>query len=334
MKRLCASALFLLVAASAALAVNLNGAGATFPYPIYSKWFYEYNKVRPDVQINYQSIGSGGGIRQVSAGTVDFGASDMPLSDEQLRNVKIPIFQFPTVLGALVPTYHLSGVSAELKFTPEALAGIYLGTIKNWNDKALTSVNPGLNLPNKPIIVVHRSDGSGTTFVWTDYLSKISPQWKSKVGCSTAVQWPVGLGAKGNEGVAGMVRQMDGSVGYVELIYALQNKMQLGSVRNSTGKIVKASMASTTAAGASVKNMPEDFRISITNAPGADTYPIASFTYLLVPKVWKDKTKKDAFVQFLNWMLEQGQSMVERLDYAPLPQDVRDMEKAKIQQIR
>ena len=334
MKRLCASALFLLLTVSAAMAVNLNGAGATFPYPIYSKWFNEYNKLHPDVQINYQSIGSGGGIRQVGAKTVDFGASDMPLNDEQLKTLNVPIVQLPTVLGSVIPAYNLSGVSAEIKFTPEALAGIYLGTVTKWNDKTLTSANPGVNLPNKPIIVVHRSDGSGTTFVWTDYLSKVSPAWKSKVGSNTSVSWPVGLGAKGNEGVAGMVRQMDGAVGYVELIYALQNKMQFGPVKNSSGKFVKASLASTTAAAASIKNMPQDFRVSITNAPGADAYPISSFTYLLIPKNWSDQTKKDTFFQFLGWMLEKGQSMVEDLDYAPLPQKVQQMEKATLKQMQ
>jgi phosphate transport system substrate-binding protein len=313
---------------------SLNGAGATFPYPIYSKWFNEYNKLHPDVQINYQSIGSGGGIRQVGAKTVDFGASDMPLNDEQLKTLNVPIVQLPTVLGSVIPAYNLSGVSGEIKFTPEALAGIYLGTIKSWNDKALTSANPGVNLPNKPILVIHRSDGSGTTFVWTDYLTKVSPEWKSKVGSDTSVSWPVGLGAKGNEGVAGLVRQTDGAVGYVELIYALQNKMQFGPVKNSSGNFVKASLASTTAAAASVANMPADFRVSITNAPGADAYPISSFTYLLVPKDWNDKTKKDTFLQFLSWMLDKGQPMVEQLDYAPLPAKVQEMEKAAIKQMQ
>jgi phosphate transport system substrate-binding protein len=334
MKRLCAAALFLLFAASAAMAVSLNGAGATFPYPIYSKWFYEYQKLHPDVQINYQSIGSGGGIRQVSAGTVDFGASDMPLDSAELNKAKVPLLQLPTVLGAVVPAYHLSGVNTEVKFTAEALAGIYLGTIRSWNDQALTKANPGVTLPNKPIIVVHRSDGSGTTFVWTDYLSKVSPEWKSRVGSSTSVKWPAGLGAKGNEGVAGLIRQMDGAIGYVELIYALQNKMPYGSVRNPSGNFVKASLSSTTAAAASVQNIPADFRVSITNPPGADAYPISSFTYFLVPKVWKDKSKRDAFVQFLNWMLDQGQSMAEQLNYAPLPPKVRQMEKAALKQIQ
>ncbi len=312
--------------------VNLNAAGATFPYPIYSKWFNEFHRAHPDVQINYQSIGSGGGIQQLKVGTVDFGASDMPLKDEQLKQMK-PLIQFPTVLGSVVPAYNMGGVSGEIKFTPEALAGIYLGTITKWNDKALAAANPGLNLPDKPIIVIHRSDGSGTTFVWTDYLSKISPEWKSRVGSNTSVSWPVGLGAKGNEGVAGMIRQMDGALGYVELIYALQNKITFGPVKNAAGNFVKGSLASTTAAAASVKNMPSDFRISITNAPGKDAYPVSSFTYLLVPTQWSDGAKKNAMLGFLNWMLDQGEPMVTQLNYAPLPPQVKEMERARLKEI-
>jgi len=313
--------------------INLNGAGATFPYPLYSKWFYEYNQARPEVQINYQSIGSGGGIRQVTAGTVDFGASDMPLDDQQLAKGSGGILQLPSVLGAVVPAYHLSGVE-QVRFTPEALAGIYLGTIKNWNDRELASANPGVTLPDKAIVVVHRSDGSGTTFVWTDYLSKISPQWKSKVGANTSVQWPAGLGAKGNEGVAGLIQQMDGAIGYVELIYALQNKMQFGSVKNASGNFVKADLASATAAAASVEAMPENFRISLTNASGPGSYPIASFTYLLVPRKWENSTRKQAFFEFLDWMLDEGQVLARELNYAPLPEHVRELERAKIQQIQ
>lgn len=315
-------------------ATSLNGAGATFPYPIYSKWFSEYHKMHPDVQINYQSIGSGGGIRQLQQGTVDFGASDMPLSDEQLKQVPFPILQLPTVLGSVVPAYNLPEVKGDIKFTPEALAGIYLGKITKWNDKAIASANPGMNLPDKSIIVIHRSDGSGTTFVWTDYLAKISPEWKSRVGSNTSVKWPVGLGGKGNEGVAGLVRQMNGAVGYVELIYALQNKIPFGPVKNAAGNFVKASLQSTTAAANSAKMPANDFRLSITNAPGRDAYPISSFTYLLIPKQWRDAAKKKAMVDFLEWMLSSGQGMVTQLDYAPLPRTVQQHEAAAIRQMQ
>ncbi len=322
------------VFASCAFAqTKLNGAGATFPYPIYSKWFSEYHNQHSNIEINYQSIGSGGGIRQLQSGTVDFGASDMPLNDQQLKEMGKSIIQFPTVLGSVVPAYNLPEVSGEIKFTPEALAGIYLGKITKWNDSALTSANPGLKLPDKNILVVHRSDGSGTTFVWTDYLSKISPEWKSHVGSNTSVKWPVGLGGKGNEGVAGLVTQQPGALGYVELIYALQNKITFGPVKNAAGSFIKASLASTTAAAASVKDMPADFRISITNASGKDAYPISSFTYLLIPTQWQDQTKKDAMVGFLHWMLDKGEPMVTQLDYAPLPKHVADMERAKIKDI-
>lgn len=309
---------------------TLNGAGATFPYPIYSKWFSEYHKAHSDVQFNYQSIGSGGGINQLKAGTVDFGASDMPLNDEQVKQIPVSFVQLPTVLGSVVPSYHISGVTAELKFTPQALAGIYLGKITKWNDKAIASVNPGINLPDKPIVVVYRSDGSGTTFVWTDYLSKVSPEWKSTVGSNTSVKWPVGIGGKGNEGVSGLVRQMDGALGYVELIYALQNKIAFGLVRNADGNFVKASLESTTQAASSAKFKPGDFRVSITNAPGKGTYPIASFTYLLVPTQWKDAGKQKIMVDFLHWMLSSGEQMVQQLDYAPLPRSLVDMERSMI----
>ncbi|HEX5234158.1 MAG TPA: phosphate ABC transporter substrate-binding protein PstS [Silvibacterium sp.] len=317
-----------------AFAQDLNGAGATFPYPIYSKWFSEFHKAHPNVQINYQSIGSGGGIRQLQAGTVDFGASDMPLNDQQLSEMNKTIIQLPTVLGSVVPAYNVSGVSGEIKFTPEALAGIYLGKITKWNDKALTDANPGVNLPDKPIVVIHRSDGSGTTFVWTDYLSKVSPEWKSAAGANTSVKWPVGLGGKGNEGVAGLVRQMDGAIGYIELIYALQNKIAFGPVKNAAGNFVKASLESTTAAASSVEKMPADFRISITNASGKAAYPISSFTYLLIPVQWQDAQKRQAIVDFLTWMLNSGQAMTEQLDYAPLPKSVLEMERAKLKDIR
>jgi phosphate transport system substrate-binding protein len=312
---------------------TLNGAGATFPYPIYSKWFSEYHKAHSDVEINYQSIGSGGGIRQVTAGTVDFGASDMPMTDKQLQESKTKILNLPTVLGADVPAYNVPGVG-ELKFTPEALAGIFLGKITKWNDKALTAANPGVNLPDKEIIVVHRSDGSGTTFIWTDYLSKVSPEWKSQVGSDTSVKWPVGMGGKGNEGVAGFVRQLQGSIGYVELIYAIQNNIQYGSVRNSTGNFVKASLDSVTAAAASAPKMPADFRVSITNAPGKDAYPISSFTWLLIPVPSKDPAKGKILSEFLNWMVSDGQKMTSALSYAPLPENVAAKEKEAIKQVK
>jgi phosphate transport system substrate-binding protein len=313
---------------------TLNGAGATFPYPMYSKWFSEYHKAHPDIQINYQSIGSGGGIRQVLAGTVDFGASDGPMTDEQLQEAKTKILHVPTVLGADVPAYNIPGVTAELKFTPETLAGIFLGKITSWNDKALVSSNPGVSLPNAPIVVIHRSDGSGTTYIWTDYLSKVSTEWQSQVGKGTSVKWPLGLGGKGNEGVAGLIRQMPGSVGYIELIYALQNKIPYGVVRNSAGNLVKASVDSVTAAAASVKNMPADFRVSITNPPGKDAYPISSFTWLLIPAQSKDPAKGKILADFLNWMVNDGQKMTAELAYAPLPENVASKVKAEIKQVR
>jgi phosphate transport system substrate-binding protein len=312
---------------------TLNGAGATFPNPIYQKWFSEYHKNHPDVQFNYQSIGSGGGIRQVLAGTVDFGASDGPMTDEQLAQAKVKILHIPTVLGAVVPAYNIPGVTAELKFTPQALAGIFLGKITSWNDPAIAGPNPDAKLPNQPIIVVHRSDGSGTTYIFTDYLSKVSPEWQNGPGKGTSVKWPVGLGGKGNEGVAGQVRQLQGSIGYVELIYAVQNKVSYGSVKNSSGAFVKASLESVTAAAASVKSMPADFRVSMTNPPGKDAYPIASFTWLLIPEKFKDPAKGKIMVDFLNWMLDEGQKMVAELTYAPLPEGVVTKVKAAIKQI-
>ena len=313
---------------------TLNGAGATFPYPMYSKWFSEYNKLHPDIQFNYQSIGSGGGIRQVLASTVDFGASDGPISDEQLAQAKTKILHIPSVLGAVVPAYNIPGVSGEVKFTPQALAGIFLGKITSWNDAALTSANPGVNLPNQTIIVVHRSDGSGTTYIFTDYLSKVSSEWQNQVGKGTSVKWPVGLGGKGNEGVAGMIRQMQGAIGYVELIYAVQNKITYGSVKNASGNFVKASLDSVTAAAASAKSMPPDFRVSITNAPGKDAYPISSFTWLLIPEQSKDKTKGKILADFLNWMVDDGQKMTAQLTYAPLPESVAQKVKNAIKQVR
>jgi phosphate transport system substrate-binding protein len=311
----------------------INGAGASFPYPIYSKWFDEYHKLHPDVQINYQSIGSGGGIRQVLAGTVDFGATDGPMSDEQLGQAKSKILHFPTVLGAVVPTYNIPGVSQELKFTPDALAGIYLGKITKWNDEELTRANPGVNLPGDDIVVVHRSDGSGTSYVWTDYLSKISEEWKTKVGKSTSVNWPVGLGGKGNEGVAGLVKQTPNAIGYVELIYAIQNKLPYGLVRNSSGNFIRADLASTTAAAAA-KEMPDDFRVSITNPAGKNAYPIASFTWLLVPATIEDGVKRQVIVDFLHWMLTEGQEHAEPLAYARLPKEVVAKEMRAISEIK
>jgi len=324
----------MMFALSAAAATNLNGAGATFPYPIYSKWFSEYHNQHPDVEINYQSIGSGGGIRQLLAGTVDFGASDGPMTDAQLSEAKIKIYHLPTVLGAVVPAYNIPGFKGELKFTPAILAGIFLGRITAWNDAAIAKANPGVNLPNQAIVVVHRSDGSGTSFIWTDYLSKVSNDWRDSVGKGTSVKWPVGLGAKGNEGVAGMVRQMDGALGYLELIYALQNNIPYGPVQNASGQFVKASLESTTAAAASVTNMPADFRVSITNAPGKEAYPISSFTWLLVPAQWSDGNKKRVITDFLTWMLDSGQGMTQQLHYAPLPKAVAEKVRARIKEIR
>jgi phosphate transport system substrate-binding protein len=315
--------------------VLLNAAGATFPYPIYSKWFSDYHQAHPNVQINYQSIGSGGGIQQLKAGTVDFGASDMPLNDQLLGQFSFKIIQFPTVLGAVVPTYNIPGVMGELKFTPQALSDIYLGKVTKWNDSEIASSNPGVKLPGNEIVVVHRSDGSGTTFVWTDYLSKVSPEWKSKVGSNTSVNWPVGLGGKGNEGVAGLVKETPNSIGYVELIYVIQNHMGYGLVQNADGKFVKASLASVTdaAAGAAAK-MKSDIRISITNATGAATYPICSFTYLLIPETISNSSKRDAIKAFLDWMLTTGQGSVESLNYARLPKAVVGIEMKRLAEIK
>jgi phosphate transport system substrate-binding protein len=322
----------LAVANSAVLpAETINAAGATFPAPIYQKWFEEYRKAHPDVQINYQSVGSGAGIQQLTQGTVDFGASDMPMTDDQISKItKFKVLHFPTLLGGVVPVYNISGVTAEFKFTGDILAGIYLGTIKKWNDAALKKDNPGVNLPNEDITVVHRSDGSGTSFVWSDYFSKVSPEWKSKVGASTSVNWPVGLGGKGNEGVAGLVKQTPNSIGYVELIYAVQNKMSYGLVRNAAGTFVKADFntVSEAAAGAA-KNMPDDFRVSITNAPGKNAYPISTFTWLLIPNKL-DGAKKTAITGFLKWMLTTGQQNTQAMSYAPLPKPVVAKEEKQI----
>ena len=339
MKRILGLTVLLMLLGSVALAqTKLNGAGATFPNPIYSKWFDEYHNQHKDVEINYQSKGSGAGIRQLTEGTVDFGASDGPMTDDQLKAAKekrgSDIFHIPTVLGAVVPAYNLPDVKTELKFSGESLAAIYLGKATKWNDPVIAKDNPGVKLPDKPIVVVHRAEGSGTTYIFTDYLSKLSPEWQQKVGKATSVQWPTGLGQQGNEAVANTVKQMDGAIGYVELIYALQNNISYGPVKNAAGKYVKASLESTTAAAASVKDMPDDFRVSITNAPGEKAYPIASFTWLLIPQKWTDATKEKAMVGYLNWMLDSGEKMTSALYYAPLPSAVAAKVKAKIKQIQ
>ena len=342
MKRL--ASLFLAVLALVAIAVaqgalSINGAGATFPYPMYSKWFDDYHKKNSDLQINYQSIGSGGGIKQVTEGTVDFGASDGPMNDEQLKAFQdkhgFPILHFPTVLGADVPTYNISGVSGELNFTPEALAAIFLGKVTKWNDPLIAGANKGVDLPGSDIVVVHRSDGSGTTYIWTDYLSKISDEWKNKVGKGTSVNWPVGLGGKGNEGVAGLIKQTPNAFGYVELIYAIQNKMPYGKVKNSSGQFIKADLGGVTAAAAgAAKSMPDDFRVSITDAPGKTAYPISSFTWLLIPSKFSDGSKRDAIKGFIKWMLTDGQNETEALSYAKLPKEVAAKEMKALSNIQ
>ncbi|HVZ49417.1 MAG TPA: phosphate ABC transporter substrate-binding protein PstS [Gemmatimonadaceae bacterium] len=318
---------------------QLTGAGASFPNPIYQKWFSEYQKAHPGVTINYQSVGSGAGIRQITEGTVDFGASDGPMTDQQIADFKAKrgtdILHFPTVLGAVVPIYNLPGVSASLKFTPEAIAGIYLGTITKWNDKAIAGANPGVTLPATDIVVVHRSDGSGTTYCFTDYLSKVSAEWKSKVGTSTSVNWPVGLGGAQNPGVAGLVKQTPGAIGYVELIYAMQNNISYGSVKNQAGAFVTASLAGVSAAAAgAAATMPADFRVSITNAPGKDAYPISTFTWLLVPAKFKDAAKQKVMVEFLRWMVGPAQQLTEALAYAPLPKPVVNKEMKAIGMVK
>ena len=319
--------------------VLINGAGATFPYPMYSKWFAEYHTLHPEIEFNYQSIGSGGGIRQTIDKTVDFGASDGPMNDQQLAEAKqklgYDILHFPTVLGADVPSYNIPGVTAELKFTPESISNISLGKITKWNDPAITGPNPGVKLPNMDIVVVHRSDGSGTSYIWTDYLSKVNSEWNSKVGHGTSVNWPVGLGGKGNEGVAGLVKETPGAIGYVELIYAIQTHIAYGIIQNSAGKFIKADLASVTAAAAGASaHMPADFRVSITNAPGADAYPVSSFTWLLIPTHIADATKRDAIKAFLKWMMTDGQKYTQDLAYAPLPKVVVAKEMKQIDRVQ
>jgi phosphate transport system substrate-binding protein len=316
-------------------AATINAAGATFPAPIYQKWFEEFHKAHGDTQINYQSIGSGGGIRQLTEGTIDFGASDMPMTDEQLSKVtKYKVLHFPTVLGGIVPAYNVPGVP-DLKFSGATLAGIYLGSIKKWNDPALLKDNPSAKLPNEDITVVHRSDGSGTSFVFSDYLSKVSPEWKSKVGVNASVNWPVGLGGKGNEGVAGLVKQTPSSIGYVDLIYAVQNKMAYGSIKNAAGNFVKADFntVSEAAAGAA-KEMPADFRISINNAPGKNAYPISTFTWLLIPDKIGDAAKKKSIIDFLQFMMTTGQADAQGLSFAPLPKEVVAKEQKQLALIK
>lgn len=317
-----------------AAAVQINGAGATFPNPIYSKWFSEYNKLHSDVRINYQPIGSGGGIRQVQAQTVFFGATDGPMTDDQLQAAPGKILHFPTVLGADVPVYNLNGIT-NLKFTGSLLADIFLGKVTKWNDPAIAKVNAGVALPSTDITVVHRSDGSGTTYIWVDYLAKVSPEWKSKVGVATSVNWPVGVGGKGNEGVAGVVTQAPGAIGYVELIYALQNKISHGAVQNAAGEFTQATVASVTAAAAeAARQMPADFRVSITNAPGKGVYPISSFTWLLLYENPKDKAQSKIMVDFMKWALSDGQKFAPELGYAPLPESVVKLEMAALAKVR
>ena len=325
MKRTLVAVVLLVLALSTAQAQKLTGAGATFPYPIYSKWFSQYSAAHPGVQINYQSIGSGGGIRQVTAGLVDFGATDGPATDEQLAGSKTKLIHLPTVLGAVVPIFNVPGAD-DLKFSSDVLADIFLGKISNWSDGRIGKDNPGVKLPDQKIIVVHRSDGSGTSYIFTDYLSKVSPGWANGPGKGTSPSWPVGVGGKGNEGVAGLVRQLPGALGYVELIYALQNKISFGSVKNASGNFVKASIAGVTEAGASVKQIPADYRVSITNAPGKDAYPISSFTWMLVPLKSPDRAKGAVIRDLLSWIVKSGQGEAEGLSYAPLPKNVVEKE--------
>jgi len=320
------------LSANASAQMMINGAGATFPYPIYSKWFDEYAKVDPSVRFNYQSIGSGGGQKQIMAQTVDFGASDGPMSDDNLAKAPGKIFHIPTVAGAVVISYNLPG-SPKLKLDGDTIAGMYLGQIKKWNDPKLTALNPGTKLPDQDIVVVHRSDGSGTTFIFTDYLSKISPEWKTKVGTNTSVNWPTGLGGKGNEGVSGQIKQTPGAIGYVELIYAIQNKMPDAQVKNAAGQFVEPTLESVTAALATAE-IPDDFRFSMTNAPGDNSYPIAGATWLLVYQQQKDPAKGKKLVEFLKWALAKGEGMAKELNYAPLPDNVQQRVLKRIDDIK
>lgn len=323
----------LLVTGRVQAALLMNGAGATFPYPIYSKWFHEYAKVGKDVRFNYQSIGSGGGIRQITARTVDFGATDGPMSDTLLKKAPGALIHIPTVMGAVVATYNLPG-NPKLRFTPGVLADIFLGKITKWNDARIKEVNPGVSLPERAIAVVHRSDGSGTTYIWTEYLSKVSPEWAKKAGAGTSVKWPVGLGGKGNEGVSGLVKQTPGSLGYVELAYAIKNHLPAPAIQNQTGKFVEPSIESTTeAAAGALGSMPDDFRVSLTNAAGDKSYPVVSFTWLLVYKEQSDMAKGKALVKFLQWMIHDGQKYAPDLLYAPLPAPVVNKIEKKLKEI-
>jgi len=325
--------MLLLAAGIVAQAQKLTGAGATFPYPIYSKWFSEYSAAHPGVEINYQSIGSGGGIKQVTSGLVDFGASDVTMNDDQLASSKVRLVHIPTVLGAVVPIFNVTGVK-ELKFSPDVLADIFLGKISTWNDPRIAKDNPGVNLPNETINVVHRAEGSGTTFIFTDYLAKVSKDWLNGPGRGSALNWPKGIGGKGSEGVAGLVRQLPGAISYVELIYALQNHIAFGEVKNSAGNWVKGSIEGVTEAAASVKQIPADYRVSITNAPGANAYPISSFTWILVPAKSADPAKGKVLKDFLNWMLNSGENEVSSLYYAPLPKALVDKEHVTVNNLQ
>jgi len=330
--KLLATVLLAGVATTASAQMMINGAGATFPYPIYSKWFDEYAKVDPSVRFNYQSIGSGGGQKQILAQTVDFGASDGPMSDDNLSKAPGKLLHIPTVAGAVVMTYNLPG-NPSLKLDGDTIAGIYLGQIKKWNDPKLTALNPGTKLPDQDIVVVHRSDGSGTTFIFTDYVSKVSSEWKQKAGNNTSVNWPTGIGGKGNEGVSGQVKQTPGAIGYVELIYAIQNKMPYAEVKNSAGQFVKPSIDSVTAALATAE-IPDDFRFSMTNAAGKDAYPICGATWLLVYEQQKDAAKGKKLVEFLKWAAKDGEKMAKDLDYAPLPDSVQQRVLKRIDEIK
>ncbi|HEX3069574.1 MAG TPA: phosphate ABC transporter substrate-binding protein PstS [Thermoanaerobaculia bacterium] len=335
MKKLFLAAALLLATVASAQTVQINGAGATFPSPIYTKWFDQYHKAHPNAEINYQPIGSGGGIRQLSAGTVFFGASDGPMTNDQILAAGFRIIHLPTVLGGVVPIYNIPEVKAELRFPGKVLADIYLGKITRWNDPAIAAANPGVSLPNSEITVVHRSDGSGTSYIWCDYLSKVSPDYRKTVGVATSVNWPAGVGAKGNEGVAGLVKQTPSSIGYVELIFALQNKMSYGTVQSLAGEFVRASTETVTnAAAEAVKNMPKDFRVSITNAPGHNVYPISSFTWLLLQQSPRDVVRSRMMVEFARWALTDGQQFAAPLGYAPLPKEVVAMEMETLKQVK
>jgi len=331
-RKVLAIALLTGISATASAQMMINGAGATFPYPIYSKWFDEYAKVDPSVRFNYQSIGSGGGQKQILSGTVDFGASDGPMSDENLAKAPGKILHIPTVAGAVVISYNLPE-SPKLKLDGDTIAGMYLGQIKKWNDSKLAALNPGVKLPDQDIVVVHRSDGSGTSFIFTDYLSKVSPEWKSKVGNNTSVNWPTGIGGKGNEGVSGQIKQTPGAIGYVELIYAIQNKMPDAQVKNTTGEFVEPTIESVTAALATAE-IPDDFRFSMTNAPGKGAYPIAGATWLLVYQQQKDPAKGKKLVEFLKWAAKDGEKMAKNLDYAPLPENVQERVLKEVNEIK